>query len=62
MSRCSRKVYAFVLLSNHLHLVLKTLEPNLARGMQGFLSRTPTHGLVGTTSAAMPSSAGTALS
>ena len=38
VSRCSWKVYAFVLLSNHLHLVLKTPEPNLARGMQGFLS------------------------
>jgi hypothetical protein len=25
-------------MSNHLHLVLKTPEPNLARGMQGFLS------------------------
>jgi putative transposase len=32
VSRCSWKVYAFVLLSNHLHLVLKTPEPNLARG------------------------------
>src|SRR5271154_4832816 len=38
VSRCSWKVYAFVLLSNHLRLVLKTPEPNLARGMQGFLS------------------------
>jgi hypothetical protein len=31
-------VYAFVIMSNHLHVVLKTPEPNLARGMQGFLS------------------------
>jgi REP-associated tyrosine transposase len=36
--RCSWRLYAFVILSNHLHLVLKTPEPNLARGMQGFLS------------------------
>src|SRR5262249_37921539 len=32
------KVYAFVILSNHLHVVLMTPQPNLARGMQGFLS------------------------
>ena len=31
------RVYAFVILSNHLHLVLKTPQPNLARGMQVFL-------------------------
>ena len=37
VSRCSWKVYAFVLLSNHLHLVLNTPEPNLARGMRGLL-------------------------
>ena len=36
VSRCSCKVDAFVLLSNHLHLVFKTPEPNLARGMQSF--------------------------
>ena len=36
--RCGWRVYAFVFMSNHLHLVLKTPEPNLARGMQGFLS------------------------
>ncbi len=36
--RCSWRVYAFVVMSNHLHVVLKTPEPNLARGMQGFLS------------------------
>jgi len=30
--------YAFVFLTNHLHLVLKTPRPNLARGMQLFLS------------------------
>jgi REP element-mobilizing transposase RayT len=38
VGRCSWRIYAFVLLSNHLHVVLKTPEPNLARGMQGFLS------------------------
>ena len=36
--RCSWQVFAFVIRSNHLHVVLKTPEPNLARGMQGFLS------------------------
>jgi putative transposase len=36
--KCSWRVYAFVVMSNHLHVVLKTPEPNLARGMQGFLS------------------------
>lgn len=38
VGRCSWRVYAFVLMSNHLHLVLKTPEPNLARGMQALLS------------------------
>jgi REP element-mobilizing transposase RayT len=36
--RCSWQVYAFVIMSNHLHAVLRTAEPNLARGMQNFLS------------------------
>jgi putative transposase len=36
--RCRRPVDAFDIISNHLHLVLKTPEPNLARGMEGFLS------------------------
>jgi len=36
--RCNWRVYAFVILSNHLHVVLKTPQPNLARGMQAFLS------------------------
>jgi REP element-mobilizing transposase RayT len=36
--RCAWRVYAFVILSNHLHVVLKTPQPNLARGMQAFLS------------------------
>jgi len=31
-------LYAYVLLTNHLHLVLKTPRPNLAKGMQLFLS------------------------
>ncbi len=31
-------LYGFVVLTNHLHLVLKTPRPNLARGMQHFLS------------------------
>ena len=36
--RCSWRVYAFAILSNHLHVVLKTPQPNLSRGMQSFLS------------------------
>ena len=36
--RCGWRVYAFVILSNHFHVVLKTPQPNLARGMQTFLS------------------------
>ena len=36
--RCGWAVYAFVMMTNHLHVVLKTPQPNLARGMQGFLS------------------------
>jgi REP element-mobilizing transposase RayT len=36
--RCSWRVYAFVIMSNHLHVVLKTPLPNLAKGMQRFLS------------------------
>src|SRR5262249_20101402 len=36
--RCSWQVFAFVIMSNHLHVVLKTPEPNLARYTQGFLS------------------------
>ncbi len=38
VGRCGWRVYAFVILSNHLHVVLKTPQPNLARGMQAFLS------------------------
>ncbi len=36
--RSSWRVYAFAIMSNHLHVVLKTPQPNLARGMQAFLS------------------------
>jgi REP element-mobilizing transposase RayT len=38
VARCSCRVYAFVIMSNRLHLVLKTPEPNLARGIQALLS------------------------
>jgi REP element-mobilizing transposase RayT len=38
VKRASWITYAFVFLTNHLHLVLKTPRPNLARGMQLFLS------------------------
>jgi REP-associated tyrosine transposase len=36
--RCSWRIYAFVVMSNDLHVVLKTPGPNLSRGMQTFLS------------------------
>ena len=38
VQRCSWRVDAFVILSNHLDIVLKTPLPNLARGMRRFLS------------------------
>jgi REP element-mobilizing transposase RayT len=38
VARCGWRVYAFVILSNHFHVVLQTPRPNLARGMQTFLS------------------------
>lgn len=31
-------VLAFAIMSNHLHLLLRTPRPNLAKGMQAFLS------------------------
>ena len=37
--RCGWRVYAFAIMSNHLHIVLETPQPNLARGMQAFLKR-----------------------
>ena len=37
-ARCCWRAYAFVILSNYFHIVLKTPQPNLARGMQTFLS------------------------
>ena len=42
--RGSWQVYAFVVLSNHLHIVVKTPQPDLARGMQRFLHPTLTLG------------------
>ena len=38
LRRSGWSLYAFVFLTNHLHLVLKTPRPNLAKGMQLFLS------------------------
>src|SRR3954468_1632622 len=38
VTRCGWELLGFVVMSNHLHLVLKTPRPNLARGMQGWLS------------------------
>jgi hypothetical protein len=38
VDRFEWEVVAFVILSNHLHLLLKTPCPNLGKGMQGFLS------------------------
>jgi len=35
---CSWRVFAFAIMSNHVHVVLKTPQPNLAGGMQVFLS------------------------
>ena len=37
VARSGWVLYAFVLLTDHLHLVLRTPRPNLARGMQLFL-------------------------
>ena len=37
-TRCSWRIYAFAIMSNHLHVVLKTPQANLSRGMQSFLS------------------------
>ena len=36
--RCGWELLAFVFMGNHLHLFFKTPRPNLARGMQQFLS------------------------
>jgi putative transposase len=38
VQRTGWRLYAFVVLSNHLHLVLQTPRPNLGQGMQFFLS------------------------
>jgi putative transposase len=38
VTRTGWRLCAFVVLSKHLHLVVKTARPNLARGMQNFLS------------------------
>jgi putative transposase len=39
VGRTGWELLSFVALSNHLHLLIKTPQPNLARGMQRFLSR-----------------------
>ena len=36
--RCGWELFSFVLLPNHLHLFLRTPQPNLSRGMQYLLS------------------------
>src|SRR5689334_7999776 len=38
VTRSGWELLAFVVMSNHLHLLLRTPRPNLARGMQAFLS------------------------
>ena len=38
VARSGWQLLSFVVLGNHLHLLLKTPRPNLARGMQAFLS------------------------
>ncbi len=60
--RCSWCIYAFVILSNHFHMVLKTPQPNLARGMQAFLSAYANVWRVDIASADMSSRAGIARS
>jgi len=36
--RCGWELFRFVLMPNHLHLFLRTPQPNLSRGMQYLLS------------------------
>jgi putative transposase len=36
--RCGWELLGYVIMGNHLHLLLRTPRPNLAAGMQGFLS------------------------
>jgi len=38
VNRCGWELLCYVLMDNHLHLMLKTPRPNLAAGMQGLLS------------------------
>ena len=38
VTKSGRMVLSFVLMSNHLHILIRTPRPNLARGMQSFLS------------------------
>ncbi len=38
VGRAGWELIAFVLMSNHFHLLVKTPRPNLGRGMQAFLS------------------------
>jgi REP element-mobilizing transposase RayT len=38
VSRCGWEVLCYVILDNHLHLLVKTPRPNLGLGMQGWLS------------------------
>ena len=57
--RSGWSLYAFVFLTNHLHLVLKTPRPNLAKGMQLFLSSYADGGLVATAIAGTSSRAAT---
>jgi putative transposase len=38
VERSGWMVLSFVVMTNHLHLLLRTPKPNLARGMQAFLS------------------------
>ena len=38
VASCAWMVLGFVLMTNHIHILLRTPRPNLARGMQSFLS------------------------
>ncbi len=46
VQRCGWEVLSFVLMPNHLHLFVRTPQPNLSRGMQYLLSRGPKRGRV----------------
>ncbi len=38
VDKCGFEVFSFVLMPNHIHLLFRTPQPNLSRGMQYLLS------------------------